>query len=382
MLDIKRTHIFICITLCQIIFSIAQPDNRALYLKNTDTVPEKTIYFNVTNFNFFKNNEYFGPIADGYTLFGTQLNPQLGFQLTPEIKIETGIFYRTDFGNNYIQDFRPTFTFQYQKKWFSMLFGNLNGGLNHNLLEPIYNFERAITNRLEQGAQFIVKRNFFELDAWVDWQNMIYNYSNTKEKIWGGLSSKLFKYKKNNFSFHIPFQFTAYHEGGQIDTVKSPSFINISGCVGVHGSYFFDSKILEEINISAYTLHKKNGLYTDSLVPLSGDGFMINAELKAFKTDFMLSYWNGNHFNTDFGGYLYASRGTTVKYAGTYQNNRQLLILRVTKSFELAKDIYLTLRAEPNYDIGFNRFDYWYGLFLSLNKNIFLKEKSKTSGPS
>ena len=27
-------------------------------------------------FTFFKDNEYFNKIADGYTLFGTQLNPQ------------------------------------------------------------------------------------------------------------------------------------------------------------------------------------------------------------------------------------------------------------------------------------------------------------------
>ena len=42
-----------------------------------------------------------------------------------------------------------------------MIFGNLDGSIQHQLIEPIYNFERVITNRLENGAQFLINKISF-----------------------------------------------------------------------------------------------------------------------------------------------------------------------------------------------------------------------------
>ena len=88
-----------------------------------------------------KDNEYFGPIADGYTLFGTQINPQLGYKISRYLSLEAGVFLMKDFGNKNFTTIAPTYSLRYCKNNFKMIFGNLNGSINHNLIEPLYNFE-------------------------------------------------------------------------------------------------------------------------------------------------------------------------------------------------------------------------------------------------
>ena len=60
-------------------------------------------------FTFFKDNEYFNKIADGYTLFGTQLNPQLVYYPLKELRLEAGVFLWKDFGNPTLKQVRPTY---------------------------------------------------------------------------------------------------------------------------------------------------------------------------------------------------------------------------------------------------------------------------------
>ena len=56
--------------------SFSQLDNSSLLFNNdVDTTKESQFFFKFQNLNFLKNNEYAGPMADGYTLFGYQLNP-------------------------------------------------------------------------------------------------------------------------------------------------------------------------------------------------------------------------------------------------------------------------------------------------------------------
>ena len=57
-----------------------QLDNKAFYLPSSfQAEKEKCLYFSFSNLNFSKNNEYFNKIADGYTLFGYQVNPEIVF---------------------------------------------------------------------------------------------------------------------------------------------------------------------------------------------------------------------------------------------------------------------------------------------------------------
>ena len=45
---------------------------------------------------FSKNNEYFNKIADGYTLFGYHLNPELIYYPAPFVRLEAGVLLWKD----------------------------------------------------------------------------------------------------------------------------------------------------------------------------------------------------------------------------------------------------------------------------------------------
>jgi hypothetical protein len=97
-----------------------------------DSSKNQQLYFQFNSFSFLKNNEYFGKIADGYTLFGNQFSPKFTYQPSPNISVEAGIYAWKDFGNDNFTAVQPIFTIKMQKDSAQFLFGNLEGQLNHH----------------------------------------------------------------------------------------------------------------------------------------------------------------------------------------------------------------------------------------------------------
>jgi hypothetical protein len=353
-----------------------QPDNSSLkFNQYADTSREKEAYVKIQNFDYLKNNEFYGPIADGYTMFGAQLNPQLGYQLSKNLNVEAGVFLAKDFGNDRFNNADPTFSLRYSKKDFKMIFGNLDGSFNHRLIEPMYNFERGITNRLEGGLQFILNKPSFDFDVWADWQNMIYKESNGAEKVWGGLSAHVLKLKKENMELKFPFQATVLHSGGQIDTSNGSVFTNWNANAGIALTYTPVGGKIRQFLLDGRYAGNVHYLFTPAQSEKVGFGYLVNAGLTLANTDVLMSYWYGYNYASDFGGYLYNSLTSTVHYPGTYKVERSLLILRITKRIKLADHVILTLRAEPYYDLGLNFFEYSYGFYITLDEMVWLKRK-------
>ena len=79
-----------------------------------DSLRTNTLYLNIENLFFFKNNEYNGTLIKGYTLPGVWVNPKVSYQPLPTLKIEGGVYMlmyngaykypnvhcRSDFDNN------------------------------------------------------------------------------------------------------------------------------------------------------------------------------------------------------------------------------------------------------------------------------------------
>lgn len=367
--------VFILVLFCN--RTLSQLDNSSL-LYNTvvDTTHERAVFLKVQNLNFLKNNEYYNPIADGYTMFGVQFNPQLGYQLSKNVSIEGGIFLSKDFGNKNFTIVDPTFSFRYTKGDFKMVFGNIDGSLNHQLIEPVYNFERVMTNRLESGVQFALNKKYFDYDLWVDWQNATYRFSNEKEHIWGGLSTNLLKLKNERVELKIPFQMTVYHEGGQIDTLESVGITkNFNYAPGLVLKYFPKSGIIKNfVADGRYVIRTNN--YNDTVeVKSQGDGLLANVGFTTKKElDVLLSYWYGNDFYNETGGFLYSSKSHAVSYPFYSERYRSLLILRLTQRITLPGNIALTLRAEPHYDFLKGIFEFSFGLYIRVDEKFWLKK--------
>lgn len=348
----------------------AQFNNEAIFnrIRPADSL-EKELHFNFYNFNYVRNYEYSNKFHDGYTLYGTQLQPQLVYYANPNLAITAGAYLRKDFGDNGVYDAKPLFSLKYHKKNLTLIFGSLEGNIQHNYIEPIYNIERKITTPIEYGTQLLVEKEKFRLDSWIAWQKMIYRGDAAKEEIVGGLITETDVLKTENWRLTIPAQFLAYHQGGQIDVLKEiPLTTLFNGATG-------------------FKLHKKVGYYikevfTDNYIAVykdfsptkvrayqGGFGLWLNAGMETKWGSLVASYWKGNKFITIKGMPLYQSVSENLLDAGFTQNSRSILALRYVYQKQLIPNLYLDVRFEPHVDLDHSDAN------LQFNHSLFLTYK-------
>lgn len=349
----------------------AQLNNTSLEtFQHIDSTKAKHLSFQFESFSYIKNNEYFLKVADGYTLFGNIFAPKITFQPAPNVQIEAGVFGRKDFGNASFTSIQPTFTLKIQKDSSQFLFGNLEGHLNHNLIEPLLNFERVILNRQETGIQYTkrIKNTFF--DSWIDWQKMIYSGSEFKEEFFAGFSWNKKLYSSSKFSFSIPAQVTFQHSGGQTTKDTGQVITNINTAIGIEAEWKLKG-FFQKIRLQKYFVgYRQNSNY--HLFFPDGSGAYLNLTAETKLINLMISYWNSTGYQSDAGGDLYQSVGRTFRNGSITEKYRNILIFRVMKDYKILDNLYLTFRFEPYYDFNNNGFEHSESLFLSYRQRFGL----------
>src|SRR5574343_396114 len=91
----------------------------------------------------------------GITYFGTILQPTVTFNPNNDLSLEAGLFLRKDYGASGLYDNQKTFRINYHPGKWQIIAGQLNGNVSHRMPEPLYNYDRIITNNLEFGNQFL-----------------------------------------------------------------------------------------------------------------------------------------------------------------------------------------------------------------------------------
>jgi hypothetical protein len=325
------------------------------------------------SFTFFKDNEYFNKIVDGYTLFGTQLNPRLVYYPTKDLRLEGGVFLWKDFGNPKLQQVSPTFRATWTVNNNEFILGNIRANLNHDYIEPLFNFESVMLRPLEEGLQYRYLGERLFLDVWVDWQRQQYRYSNYQEEIAGGLSSY---YRLSNeyrdWQLKLPLQFTATHHGGQIDTLNQPLQTLFNGAAGLEGRRRFPGSAVQAFRFSGYALGFQDHSFSFQLPFKQGWGLYLNTTLETRYADLMLSYWQGSRFISPLGGDLYQSASRTVSNPDFTDPNRRVLLLRLLRDFRIADAAALTVRVEPLYDFNAKLLDFSFGVYLNFRQEWLL----------
>jgi hypothetical protein len=363
MLNRKLEILFISLLLFS--FKIrAQLNNATLEtFQHVDSTKSGKLSFQFESFSYIKNNEYFLKVADGYTLFGNIFAPKVLFQPAPNVQIEGGIFARKDFGNDAFTSIQPIFTIKIQRDSSQFLFGNLEGHLNHRLIEPMLNFERVILNRQETGLQYTRRKKNTFLDGWIDWQRMIYYGSDFKEEIFAGFSWSKKLYHGDKFSFSIPVQITFQHRGGQTTTDTGQVITNINTAIGIEAEWTI-GKVVQKIRLQNYFVgYRQNSNYHPFFPEGSGVYLNLTAETKLL--NLMISYWNSNGYLSDSGGDLYQSVGRTFKFTNAIEKYRNILIVRAMKDFKIMDNLYFTFRFEPYFDLNSKAFEHSESLFLA-----------------
>ncbi|WP_208308904.1 hypothetical protein [Hymenobacter defluvii] len=372
----------------------AQLDNRAF--TNTEPGKKSEFTFNqqassseeentagdlrlsVRSFTFFKDNEYFNRIIEGYTLFGTQLNPQIVYYPTANLRLEGGVFLWKDFGNARLRQVRPTFRATYTKGNSEFIFGNIRPHLNHGYIEPLFNFERVILKPLEEGLQYRYVSDRVGLDVWVDWQRQQYRYSNYQEEIAGGLSGSVrLTGASSPVTVSLPLQFTATHRGGQIDTIDRPLQTLFNGATGVEARYQLPTHPTTAFRVQAYGTGYYDKSFAYQLPYRRGNGLYLNATAETRYLNVMLSYWQGQRFLSPLGGDLYQSASRSVGSPTYIEPHRRILILRLMRDFSLGEAAAITVRVEPVHDFKEKKTDFAAGIYLNFRQEWLLGNISR-----
>lgn len=330
------------------------------------------LYFNLYNFNYQRNYEYFNRIADGLTYYGLQLNPQLVYYSGKNFSAAGGVSIKKDFGDDGIRDVQPIFTIKYRKNDWTLINGTIEGNVSHRYIEPLYNYDRMITRPLEYGTQFITDSRFFYLDAWINWERMIYKPSPVQEEIAGGIASSLTLINNQKWKVELPLQFVAYHQGGQIDTIPDPlkTFLNTASGIKLQRSY---SGFVRSISTENYYLTWKDFSFQKRQPYLQGNGLLLNAGVDTKLFNLVVSYWQGNGYQSVHGAPVYQSVSRHIAYPGYIEETRQLLFFRLINRFELTSNLYLDLRLEPYLDLNHPKLEFSNSLFLVYKQDFLLK---------
>ena len=332
--------------------SIAQISNDSLeYRIRPDSLKTGELQLSIQSFNFMRNYEYFNKIQDGYTLFGTQFEPQLVYFAHPRLVITTGLHLQKDFGASGIYRTLPLFSVKYKNGNTTLINGVLEGNIHHRMLEPLFDFEKRITDPVEYGTQFMIENKSLFLDAFINWKRMIYKPSPVQEQVLGGLSVDYKLLKDSKIQLSIPLQLTVFHKGGQIDVTPEPLETFVNSAVGVKIKVPM-AGFVNAFRTENYLIGYNDFSFT-RIQPFSkGRGWFLNAGIDTHHGSLMGTYWNGMSFIASNGMPLYQSVSQHINHVGFTEKNRKLIMLRYSYQKQLIPNLYLDFRFEPYMDLG------------------------------
>ena len=353
--------------------AMAQLPNKAFEFRRP-LVPadSQRIKLGVYLLGFNKNNEYFNKIADGYTLFGIQAVPYLTYQASSRLRIDAGVFARKDFGRLGFVEVDPLLSIRYEQGPVNVIFGTLEGSLNHRLIEPIYDFERVMVDRLEEGLQFLFQRPATFVDVWINWERMIYPASPVQEVVSGGLSFNQQIWGNKRWQLKLPLQLLAFHRGGQIDNNPDPVITRANAAAGLELHRKWESGFIRSLSFQPYLLGFQDFSNKFMLPYKKGHALYVNLSAASRHLHVMLSYWKGEEFVGIKGGALYQSLSTTYKYPAYTEDERELLILRLMLQLAVAPNLEVSTRFEPYYNFGSGKIEFSHGMYLNYKTNFNL----------
>ena len=321
---------------------------------------------------FLKNNEYFKEFVDGYTGIGAFIKPTLSYYFNHNTKAKIGIFMKTYFGTNEVNDIIPVFRIQHQiNNNLQVVFGDLFSTLNHNLEEPLFRYDRYYEDPIESGLQFLYKSNNFTSDLWVNWEKFIINGDPDQEEFTIGSTSLIKLFNIKSIEINTPVQLLMNHYGGQIDASSSRKSTNLNGVNGLQIVYNFNER--QQFSFEPLLIWYQNWEFRHNDDPQnlrSGMAAYLKASYNSPNIYAMLGYWNARNFMAPKGEFLFHSISETNP--NFVQRNRELLTSKITYRRSIGQQIKLETGFFTYYDMMISHFDYSFMFFLVLDESFFV----------
>ncbi len=339
-----------------------------------DSALDNSISFRIENSNFFKNNEYFNDILQGYTLVGWFINPKLIYRPAKNAKIEAGIHFLKYSGTNNFTKVLPTLSFQYKiNKSIDVILGTLYGSTNHEMIEPLFRNENYFTDNVENGLQFLFDTKRYKGDIWINWQEFIFKGEDKQEIFTMGVSNRFYINKKENqHQFSIPLQILFVHQGGQINETNKKLITLNNNAVGLSYIYNFDNCFFKSIGAEQYYLIYKDMSGNNQFPYLLGYGIYSNLFAKTGNFQANASWWYSDHYISLRGHPIYQSKSTI--YTNHYEKQMALITGRLMYEKEAIKGLNIGAGFEVYFDLYDYYTDYWYMFYINFNRDFFIRK--------
>lgn len=409
-MNLKRylCRIICCLTLISLVNPVIQAQMiERLCRTDYEIDPERQgeLLVELDNISFFKDNEFAGSVINGYSLPGLWLQPKGVFYPLKNIKLELGVHaliysgaYK--FPNYAYHDIAhwkgtqfqrgthilPYFRAQLALSRVNLILGNIYGGENHRLIEPLYNPELNLTADPETGFQVLCDLRHWHFDAWINWQSFIFEEDTHQEAFTVGLSSLVsFNRPQSRFHYYLPVQMTIQHRGGeQIVDNDRPVQTLANASVGAGLIWNINRKLLKRVNIEVdmlgyyqesgklWPFDKGVGLYAKAFADIGNDirvngGYFI---CKDFISLFGIPYFGAVSMKTE--GAVYDDPQTcflSIEYSRTFGKHY---------AFGAKADLYYSMPGTMKLATGEivpegNMTNFSFGVYLRVNPVFLIK---------
>lgn len=197
---------------------------------------EEALWLRIRTISFIKNNEYFNPITEGYTLIGSFIRPEIIYSPGGRFEIGLGLHQQLYSGNP--RGSSPSILFSARWKVSgrsTITLGALDGCDRHRMYDPHFDSERLYSWYTENGASFVTESDHFFSDTWINWENFIFWGDTVREVFTAGESfSYTLKPAGDFLTVNLPLQLKFKHFGGQISNYSEHvvTFFNLSAGAG------------------------------------------------------------------------------------------------------------------------------------------------------
>jgi hypothetical protein len=326
--------------------------------------------------HYNKDNEYLQRINPGETFFGNQLWAFNTFALghsddfKESISLTLGGLVKYDFGGYESKlRFSPIMQIKLQTKKGTLIAGNLISQTQHNMPEPMINYDLAFKRPVEYGTQVFKKTKHWDTEAWLDWRQMLDTQTFRQEIISFGtrLEYKLFESHKHALNAKMQGYLMLLHRGGEGFRYFLP--LMNRGTYSAGFTVFSDRKEAKFCNIPKFTLNAWAFYQKDFSPKLSqpmreGTAMMVNVGIRLNRSQQLIfTGYQANKFTTPLGAPFYQCVNETNPIY--FNPVRKIVAARFIQRFHLVSQRFqLESRLEPIYDLDDRYLLYSLGLYL------------------
>lgn len=359
-----------------------------------DTADVHSLKVELESLSFFRDNEFSSPLADGYSFPGFWLQPKLTFMPLKQIKLELGlqalIFNGANRYPNYVYHdisvwkgdqytrgahLLPWFRAQVDFKHLSIVLGDIYGGQNHGLIEPLFNPETNLTQDPEMGFQLLWVRPHLHADIWLNWQSYIFREDTHQEAFTVG-TTWLTRLNAPQARLHwfLPVQLVLQHRGGEQNVENRAVQTIWNGSLGVGARWNIGRRALKHVTAEAAGLLAYQ--QTGDLWPFkSGGAGYAGVELGLWKfLDARVSYFlSPKHFVSLYGHHFYSS--LSVKDGLDYGKLQTAAAqVRFHHTFARGYTLGADIEGYQTWLAGKGDFSFSFGIYLRVNPSFLIKK--------